>query len=199
MFIAYRYLPNIYPPGSIYPTLPFESIIDAYDLNALPSLDEIEHVWNQQPYLPFMFHYEGKDVYYFILSINKYLTDTYLYRRLDFSRYALYDDRDQYCDIHAKRILLDFMRQFESRIHTRNFIQEIIHSITESPTEIEYHEQIVHHLSGFTTHATYDTVLIESVLHISNTVIETERRFRPGGDGFKEAQTDFETICMKHL
>jgi hypothetical protein len=191
---AYRYLPTTYPPGSRYPILPFESIVDAYNLDNIPSLDDIEMIWNQQQYLPFVTRYNNGNIYYFIMPINTYLPDISLYRRLDFSRYALYDDRDRSCDIAVKPILLDIMRRFEKRFLTHSFIKKIRQSILEGPDEIEHHTQLVHILSECNTDQCYDAELIKSVLHESNTILETERRFRPGGDGFEEAYEDFKKV-----
>jgi hypothetical protein len=62
-----------------------------------------------------------------------------------------------------------------------------------------YHEALLHELQRVKIDDSHDDRLFISLLRETEDAVNTERRYRPGGEGMEEAREEFEilTILMK--
>lgn len=195
---AYRYVPYLSPTDEL-PVLPFVSFAEAFDLariSAIP-LDWIETTWNHHHFLALVLHYHESDVYYFLLPSGIHCPNTAEYRRITLE--SLYDTRDHHCDYYAKPILLRFIQRFNARRHTRMILTSIQGRIPFDRDTPVYHEALLRELQRVEIDDAHDHMLFLSFLRDTEHAVNTERRYRPGGEGMEEAKEEFDilTILMK--
>ena len=101
---------------------------------------------------------------------------------------------DHHCDYYAKPILGRFLGRFERRLHTRATIQSIQDSIIMDPTTVAYQEEFLRHLQQIEVDDSHDRHLLQKLTDETRAIVETERRYRPGAEGFEEAKQRFESF-----
>jgi len=196
MVSMYLYRLGDYIPVGTTPTLPIVSFENSIDLSRLPTypMDEVERIWKEEKQLTFILHYlDGNDVYYFVLPTH--YNDTYYYwnHELGVDQHLKW----HHCDFYANRILGRFMERFQRRLYTRMFLSEIHQKIKSElnnvdEMDISYQESLYEILRIMHLDDSHDRHLIQRVREEAQEKVETERRYRPDGEGFLEAQQDFE-------
>lgn len=186
MFL-YR-LNDDYDPACL-PVFDSISFADAFDLSTIPlvSFEMVEYRWATEQSIVITLHYCERNIYYF-LSDKEYSTNECRRMKLEVG----YDMADHHCDYYAKPILARFLGRFQRRLHTRAAIQHIQDSIAMDPTTVAYHEEFLHHLEQITVDDSHDRHLLQKRRDKSRAIVETERRYRPGAEGFEEAKQSFE-------
>ena len=192
MFI-YR-LNDDYDPACV-PVFDDISFANAIDLSTIPlvSFEMVEYRWKTEQSISIVFRYDS-NIYYF-LSDKEYLTNECRRMKLD----AEYDMADHHCDYYAKPILARFLGRFERRLHTRDTIQRIQDSIVMDPTTVAYQEEFLCHLQQIEVDDSHDRHLLQKLRDESRLIVETERRYRPGAEGFEEAKQRFESLTQGPL
>ena len=192
MFI-YR-LNDDYDPACV-PVFDDISFANAIDLSTIPlvSFEMVEYRWKTEQSISIVFRYDS-NIYYF-LSDKEYLTNECRRMKLD----AEYDMADHHCDYYAKPILARFLGRFERRLHTRAAIQQIQDSIVMDPTTVAYQEEFLCHLQQIEVDDSHDRHLLQKLRDESRLIVETERRYRPGAEGFEEAKQRFESLTQGPL
>ena len=187
MFI-YR-LNDDYDPACV-PVFDDISFANAIDLSTIPlvSFEMVEYRWKTEQSVAIVFRYDS-NIYYF-LSEKEYLTNECRRMKLD----AEYDMADQHCDYYAKPILARFLGRVERRLHTRAAIQCIQDSIVMDPTTVAYQEEFLRHLQQIKVDDSHDRHLLQKLTDETRAIVETERRYRPGAEGFEEAKQRFESV-----
>ena len=187
MFI-YR-LNDDYDPACV-PVFDDISFANAIDLSTIPlvSFEMVEYRWKTEQSVAIVFRYDS-NIYYF-LSEKEYLTNECRRMKLD----AEYDMADQHCDYYAKPILARFLGRVERRLHTRAAIQCIQDSIVMDPTTVAYQEEFLRHLQQMKVDDSHDRHLLQKLTDETRAIVETERRYRPGAEGFEEAKQRFESV-----
>ena len=195
---AYRYVPYLSPTDDL-PVLPFVSFAEAFDLTRISAIpmDWIETTWDFRRFLALVLHYYESDIYYFLLPSDVDCPNTAECRRVTLE--SLYDTRDHHCDYYAKPILLRFIQRFNARRHTRMILTSIQQRIPFDRDTPVYHEALLHELQRVKIDDSHDDRLFISLLRETEDAVNTERRYRPGGEGMEEAREEFEilTILMK--
>lgn len=196
MLTMYLYRLGEYIPVSTIPTLPMVSFKDPIDLSRVPTypMDEMEQIWKEENQIVFVLHYlEGNDVYYFLLPDDHENTCDYWHHETENQNLKWH-----HCDFYANRILERFLNRFERRIHTRSYLSEIYQQIqdklhTTDETDMQFQEELYERLRAIIyTDESHDRHLIQRVREEAWEKVETERRFRPDGEGFLEAQQHFD-------
>ena len=189
MFI-YR-LNDDYDPACV-PVFDDISFANAIDLSTIPlvSFEMVEYRWATEQSISIVFRYDS-NIYYF-LSEKEYLTNECRRMKLD----AEYDMADQHCDYYAKPILARFLGRVERRLHTRAAIQCIQDSIVMDPTTVAYQEEFLRHLQQIKVDDSHDRHLLQKLTDETRAIVETERRYRPGAEGFEEAKQRFESFIQ---
>ena len=192
MFL-YR-LNDDYDPACV-PVFDDISFANAFDLSTIPlvSFEMVEYRWKTEQSISIVFRYDS-NIYYF-LSDKEYLTNECRRMKLD----AEYDMADHHCDYYAKPILARFLGRFERRLHTRAAIQQIQDSIVMDPTTVAYQEEFLCHLQQIEVDDSHDRHLLQKLRDESRLIVETERRYRPGAEGFEEAKQRFESLTQGPL
>ena len=192
MFL-YR-LNDDYDPACV-PVFDDISFANAIDLSTIPlvSFEMVEYRWKTEQSISIVFRYDS-NIYYF-LSDKEYLTNECRRMKLD----AEYDMADHHCDYYAKPILARFLGRFERRLHTRAAIQQIQDSIVMDPTTVAYQEEFLCHLQQIEVDDSHDRHLLQKLRDESRLIVETERRYRPGAEGFEEAKQRFESLTQGPL
>jgi hypothetical protein len=192
MFV-YRYLPSTprYISYDEYPIVPFASLEDALNLTHIHHEDMLETMWIKNESLSFMLSRDDI-VYYFILPFH--IPDVSNdYRRI-FVEDDVYDERDDETDYYAKMRLRSIVSNLSCRIRTRNAIEDMYSTINAN--EPTYHEQVIEFLTTMKNNNEYDTMILRRHLQDEQEMINIERHYRPGGQGYKDAQDDFEELAM---
>ena len=192
MFV-YR-LNDDYDPACM-PVFDDISFANAIDLSTIPlvSFEMVEYRWKTEQSISIVFRYDS-NIYYF-LSDKEYPTTECRRMKLD----AEYDMADHHCDYYAKPILARFLGRFERRLHTRAAIQQIQDSIVMDPTTVAYQEEFLCHLQQIEVDDSHDRHLLQKLRDESRLIVETERRYRPGAEGFEEAKQRFESLTQGPL
>jgi hypothetical protein len=190
-----------YIPTDTIPTLPIVSFEQSIELKNVPTfpMDELERIWKEKKQIVFMLHYlDGMDVYYFLLPTD--YPDT--------TEYWHHESNDQHrkwdhCDFYASRILERFLERFQRRLNTRTLLSEIHQQIQHElnitdETEPHFQEALYETLCTIHLDDYHDRHLIQSVRDEVREKVETERRYRPDGDGYHEAKQDFEQSVDHH-
>ena len=187
MFI-YR-LNDDYDPACV-PVFDDISFANAIDLSTIPlvSFEMVEYRWATEQSISIVFRYDS-NIYYF-LSEKEYLTNECRRMKLD----AEYDMADQHCDYYAKPILARFLGRVERRLHTRAALELITNSIAMDPTTVAYQEEFLRHLQQIKVDDSHDRHLLQKLTDETRAIVETERRYRPGAEGFEEAKQRFEAV-----
>ena len=169
------------------------SFSNATDLAIIPyvSLHDMEVSWNRDGHLLIVFHY-STDIYYLVVPDE--LPSSPDYRRMKLEEG--YDVHDHHCDYYARPFLIQFIARWNRRLHTRTFLYRMIGSLsTSDPREIQYHEEFLSSLQREQLDDSFDHTLLKEMINESRTIIETEKRYRPDGEGFNEAKQEFEKIA----
>ena len=192
MFL-YR-LNDDYDPSCV-PVFDTISFANAFDLSTIPlvSFEMVEYRWKTEQSIAIVFRYDS-NIYYF-LSDKEYPTTECRRMKLD----AEYDMADHHCDYYAKPILARFLCRFQRRLHTRTAIHRIHDSIVMDPTTVAYQEEFLRHLQQIEVDDSHDRHLLQKLTDESRLIVETERRYRPGAEGFKEAKQRFESLTQGPL
>jgi len=190
MFI-YR-LNDDYDPACV-PVFDDISFADAFDLSTIPlvSFEMVEYRWKTEQSVAIVFRYDS-NIYYF-LSEKEYLTNECRRMKLD----AEYDMADHHCDYYAKPILARFLGRVERRLHTRAALELITNSIAMDPTTVAYQEEFLRHLQQMKVDDSHDRHLLQKLTDETRAIVETERRYRPGAEGFEEAKQRFESVMQQ--
>jgi len=197
MATMYLYRLAEYIPVNTFPTLPIVSFENSIQLNHLPTypMEELERLWKEEKQISFVLHYfDGNDVYYFLLPTDH--PDTLDYWHHHTTNQNL---KWHHCDFYSNRILERFMDRFKRRLHTRTALLEIhLHiqhelNITDE-TEPPFQEALYDTLRTIHLDDLHDRELIQHVREEVRENVETERRFRPNGEGYRKAQQSFEKI-----
>jgi len=188
MFL-YR-LNDDYDPACV-PVFDDISFTNAFDLSTIPlvSFEMVEYRWKTEQSIAIKLHYCGQNIYYFV-SEKEYLTAECRRMKLE----AEYDMADHHCDYYAKPILARFLGRVERRLHTRATIQLITNSIVMDPTTVAYQEEFLRHLQQIKVDDSHDRHLLQKLTDETRAIVETEQRYRPGAEGFKEAKQRFEAF-----
>jgi hypothetical protein len=189
MFI-YR-LNDDYDPACV-PVFDNISFANAFDLSTIPlvSFEMVEYRWKTEQSIAIVFRYDS-NIYYF-LSEKEYTTAECRRMKLD----AEYDMADHHCDYYAKPILARFLGRFQRRLHTRAAIQLITNSIAMDPTTVAYQEEFLRHLQQIKVDDSHDRHLLQKLTDETRAIVETERLYRPGAQGFEEAKQRFESFMQ---
>jgi hypothetical protein len=190
MFI-YR-LNDDYDPACV-PVFESVSFANAFDLSTIPlvSFEMVEYRWKTEQSIAIVFRYDS-NIYYF-LSEKEYTTAECRRMKLD----AEYDMADHHCDYYAKPILARFLGRVERRLHTRATIQLITNSIAMDPTTVAYQEEFLRHLQQMKVDDSHDRHLLQKLTDETRAIVETERLYRPGAQGFEEAKQRFESFMQR--
>jgi len=183
------------------PSLSIVSFENSIELKNVPTfpMDELERIWKEKNQIVFMLHYlEGMDIYYFLLPTD--YRDTAEYWHHETSNQTL---KWHHCDFYASRILERFLERFQRRLHTRTLLSEIHRQIQQElnitdETEPHFQEALYDTLRTIHLDDSHDRHLIQSVRDEAREKVETERRYRPDGEGFLEAQQSFEQSVEHH-
>ena len=190
----YLYRLAEYIPVNTFPTLPIVSFEHPIQLNHLPTfpMDELERIWKEEKQIVFLLHYlDGMDVYYFLLPTDHANTLDYWHHNTSNQNLKWH-----HCDFYSNRILERYMDRFQRRLNTRILLSEIHQNIqhTMDETDIRFQEALYETLCTIDLDDNHDRELIQRVREEVREKVETERRYRPDGEGFLEAQQSFETI-----
>ena len=190
MFL-YR-LNDDYDPSCV-PVFDDISFANAFDLSTIPlvSFEMVEYRWKTEQSIAIVFRYDS-NIYYF-LSDKEYTTAECRRMKLD----AEYDMADHHCDYYAKPILARFLGRVERRLHTRAALELITNNIAMDPTTVAYHEEFFRHLQQIKVDDSHDRHLLQKLTDETRAIVETERRYRPGAEGFEEARQNFESVTQK--
>jgi hypothetical protein len=190
---AYRYVPYLHL-DSEPPVLPFVSFSAPFKINQIPtiSMDMMESHWNEKKQFAFHLSYCDLNVYYFILPAEIDIPNTELHRRLRTEVSS--DAADHHCDYYAKTIIKRFMERLTRRLHTQQHVRLIRQTIPLDPSTPFYYEVFLKELNRIDVSDFHDRPFLQGLIQEAQDIIDTEQRYRPGGEGFKEAQEHFESI-----
>jgi len=169
----------------------FSHATDLATVAYLP-LHDMEMIWNRDKYFVIVFHY-STDVYYLVVPDELPSSPDYRQVKLEEG----YDVHDHHCDYYARPILIRFMEKWNRRIRTRTLLYRIIDSLsTSDPQEVQYHKEFLASLQRESLDHSFDHELLNQMIDESCTIVEIEKRYCPGGEGFNEAKQEFERISM---
>lgn len=188
---AYRYVPYL-RLDSEHPVLTFVSFSDPFEINQIPSIsmDIMEAHWNENKQFAFHLSYCNMNVYYFILPAEIDLPNTELHRRLRTEVSS--DVADHHCDYYAKVIIRRFMERLTRRLHTQQHVRLIRQTIPIDPTTSIYYEAFLKELKGIDVSDFHDRPFLQGLIQEVQDIIDTEHRYRPGGEGYQETRQHFE-------
>lgn len=164
------------------------------------SLEKLDELWKTKGNIVFILNYCDFDIYYILSD----LSDLNEYPDSNFR--LITTTNMHHCDFYVKPIVNRFIERFQRRLRTRSFIQTIVDqiqrqyhdeinpkynvSLLEELTKLYETNKIYHHPN----YGTLDTYLIQNLILDINDKVELEKKFRPGGDGFLDAKTHFESL-----
>lgn len=164
------------------------------------SLEKLEELWKTKGNIVFILNYCDFDIYYILSNLNN------LHEDPDSNFRLITTTNMHHCDFYVKPIVNRFIERFQRRLRTRSFIQTIVDqiqrqyhdeinpkynvSLLEELTKLYETNKIYHHPN----YGTLDTYLIQNLILDINDKVELEKKFRPGGDGFLDAKTHFESL-----
>ena len=164
------------------------------------SLEKLEELWKTKGNIVFILNYCDFDIYYILSDLSDLNEDP------DSNFRLITTNNMHHCDFYVKPIVNRFIERFQRRLRTRSFIQTIVDqiqrqyhdeinpkynvSLLEELTKLYETNKIYHHPN----YGTLDTYLIQNLILDINDKVELEKKFRPGGDGFLDAKTHFESL-----
>ena len=164
------------------------------------SLEKLEELWKTKGNIVFILNYCDFDIYYILSDLSDLNEDP------DSNFRLITTTNMHHCDFYVKPIVNRFIERFQRRLRTRSFIQSIADqiqsqyhdeinpkynvSLLEELTKLYETNKIYHHPN----YGTLDTYLIQNLILDINDKVELEKKFRPGGDGFLDAKTHFESL-----
>lgn len=187
---AYRYVPYL-PLDSEHPILPFVSFSELFEINKIPTIpiDMMETHWYEKRQFAFHVSYCNWSIYYFILPAEHDLPNNAIHRRLRMEISS--DPEDHHCDYYAKAIIKRFMERMTRRLNTQQHVRLIRQTIQAAPDTSEYYEEFLRSLKRVCIGDCYDISFFQHLMQEVQDIVDTERRYRPGGDGYQEAQQHF--------
>lgn len=195
MATMYLYRLSEYIPTDKIPTLPIASFENPIKINTLPTfpMEELERIWKNEQQIVFLLHYlDGMDIYYFLLPTDYKNTAEYWHHSTSNQL-----QKWEHCDFYTNRILERFLERFQRRLHTRTLLSEIHQQIQRElnitdETDMKFQEALYETLCTIHLDDSHDRHLIQRVREEAREKVETERRFRPDGEGYHEAKREFE-------
>ena len=183
------------------PTLPIVSFENPIKINTLPTfpMEELERIWKDEKQIVFLLHYlDGMDIYYFLLPTDHMDTMEYWHHSTSNEH-----QKWEHCDFYTNRILERFLERFQRRLNTRTLLSEIHQQIQHElnitdKTDMWFQEALYETLCTIHLDDSHDRHLIQCVRDEVREKVETERRFRPDGEGYHEAKRDFEQSVDHH-
>lgn len=164
------------------------------------SLEKLEELWKTKGNIVFILNYCDFDIYYILSDLSDLNEDP------DSNFRLITTTNMHHCDFYVKPIVNRFIERFQRRLRTRSFIHTITDqiqsqyhdeinpkynvSLLEELTKLYETNKIYHHPN----YGTLDTYLIQNLILDINDKVELEKKFRPGGDGFLDAKTHFESL-----
>ena len=164
------------------------------------SLEKLEELWKTKGNIVFILNYCDFDIYYILSDLSDLNEDP------DSNFRLITTNNMHHCDFYVKPLISRFIERFQRRLRTRSFIQTIVDqiqrqyhdeinpkynvSLLEELTKLYETNKIYHHPN----YGTLDTYLIQNLILDINDKVELEKKFRPGGDGFLDAKTHFESL-----
>lgn len=204
MATMFLYRLGEYIPINTTPTLPIVSFENPIKINTLPTfpMEELERIWKDEKQIVFLLHYlDGMDVYYFLLPADHTNTLEYWHHSTSTNQHQKW----HHCDFYSNRILERFLERFQRRLYTRTFLSDLHNRLQQNlnitdETEPQFQEALYEKLCTIQPFdESYDRHLIQRVREEAGEKVEMERRFRPDGEGFLEAQRDFEEKISQSL
>lgn len=189
---AYRYVPYL-PLDSEHPVLPFISFSTPFEVNQIPtlSMDVMEAHWKEKKQFAFHLLYCDLNVYYFILPAEIDLPNTEIHRRLRIEIQS--DVADHHCDYYAKVVIKRFMERLTRRLHTQEHVRLIRQTLDPHLVNTHlYYEAFLKGLKGIVVEDFHDRMFLQNLIQEVKDIVDTEHRYRPGGEGYQEARQNFE-------
>jgi hypothetical protein len=185
-------------PAKLISNIDIDNIINIRDVPTI-SLEKVEELWKIKRNIVFILNYCDLDIYYILSHLSDLSEEDSKYRLIT-------PNNMHHCDFYVKPILSRFIERFQRRLRTSSFIQTITDQI-----QSEYHDEInpkynISLLEELTklyetsqqyhhpNYGTLDTYLIQNLILDIDDKVEMEKKFRPGGDGFLDAKTHFESL-----
>jgi len=182
----YRYLHYV-TRGDV---LPYFAVTNSenvtYDANHIPSisLDIFETSWYTYNQLVFALHYADNTYVYYIVKDKK--DDDVNLEEVKTPRH--------HCDMYCIPLFEQLINRLRCRIHTRDLIYQIKCRVGDCEYIPSYQSKLLVELHNLTQKSDTDLYLLQDMIKETQDNIDTERRFRPGEDGYHEAKRDFECI-----
>lgn len=195
MATMYLYRLSEYIPTDTIPTLPIVSFENPVKINTLPTfpMEELERIWKDEKQIVFLLHYlDGMDIYYFLLPTDYKNTAEYWHHSTSNQH-----QKWEHCDFYTNRVLERFLERFKRRLNTRTLLSEIHQQIQRElnitdETDMKFQEALYETMRTIHLDDSHDRHLIQRVREEAGEKVETERRFRPDGEGYLEAKRNFE-------
>jgi hypothetical protein len=158
------------------------------------SLDRVEDIWNQHQCLVFELYYnETFSIYYVLLPDAAELSPTN-YKKVVLDEQ--YENERHVYDYYVKMTFPLFLTRFQKRIRTRQYLNQVQHSIPFLPTELAYHQQLVEKVSIHSSMDEYELPLIRTYLYESLDIVKEEKEYHPDGVKMSELREDFEELSL---
>lgn len=164
------------------------------------SLEKLEELWKIKGNIVFILNYCDFDIYYILSNLNN------LHEDPDSNFRLITTNNMHHCDFYVKPIVNRFIDRFQRRLRTSSFIETITEKIQnkyQDEINPKYNISLLEELKNLyetsqkyhhPNYGTLDTYLIQNLILDINDKVELEKKFRPGGDGFLEAKTHFESL-----
>jgi len=158
------------------------------------SLDKVEDIWNEHQCLVFeLYNNERKSIYCALLPNTAELSST------DYKQITMddqYDNERHSYDYYVKTTFPLFLTRFQKRIRTRQYLNQVQHSIPFLPTDISYHQQLVEKVSIHSDTDEYELPLIRPYLYESLEILKEEKEYHPDGVKMQELKEGFEELAL---
>ncbi len=195
MMNLYRYRHTASSANAL-PTIPGISFTETFRFTRESdiSLDRAEDIWNRHNCLLFELYYtQTSNIFYVLLS------DSIEVSLLDYKHFILdnfYTDITHTYDYSVLRVIPLFLEQFQKRIRTRQYLNDVQRSIPFPPTELAYHQQFVEKVNIYSYMDEYELPLIRACLYESQDIVKDEKEYRPDGVKVSELKEDFEELSL---
>jgi hypothetical protein len=179
----YRYPPYV-TQGVELPQFALEDGV--YDVNnaSTISLNVLEQIWEKRHQLVFVFHYvDNTDVYYLIKDKKD----------INLEEINIPEPR-HHCDMYCMPLFEQLIERLQRRIHTRELIRRSKYLIGDCEYIPSYQSRLLDELLNLVQNNDTDHHLLQDMIKETQDNIDTERRFRPGEEGYHEAKRDYECI-----
>lgn len=181
----YRYRPYVTKSD----TLPHFAVTEGvYDVNNVPtiSLDLLEPIWDIHRQLVFVLRYVDNTGVYYLVKDKKDGDVNLEEVNIPHPRH--------HCDMYCIPLFEQLINRLQCRIYTRGLIRQIKCRLGDCEYIPSYQSKLLVELHNLAQNSHTDLRLIQDMITQTQDNIDTERRFRPGEDGYHEAKRDFECI-----